>query len=245
MRDVITKQRRLPLAGRKPKIGHVCIEVYATICWKINHVATEGLNYVKIMCTYNGNFISEWNTYPVSAIPWLTGIWRPTTIQSQFSQSLLAKKWVQDKMTKAPMKLWLRGCVVSNTAPSKTDIIVFFLCGWYPQQETLETHPQFSMNTTDIVVGLGVKMTGGQIGTYHDDVIKWKQFPRYWLFMWGIHRSPVNSAHKGQWHGCFLWSPPEQNAWVNNREAGNLRRHRAHYGVIVMSIDTVKSNVRI
>ena len=25
----------------------------------------------------------------------------------------------------------------------------------------------------------------------HDDVIKWKHFPRYWLFLRGIHRSPV------------------------------------------------------
>ena len=32
----------------------------------------------------------------------------------------------------------------------------------------------------------------------HDDVIKWKHFPRYWLFVRGIHRSPVNSPHKGQ-----------------------------------------------
>ena len=29
----------------------------------------------------------------------------------------------------------------------------------------------------------------------HDDVIKWKQFPRYWPFVRGIHRSPVNSPH--------------------------------------------------
>ena len=39
-------------------------------------------------------------------------------------------------------------------------------------------------------------------------------FPRYWLFVRGIHRSPVNSPHKGQWRGavhwCFLWSSPEQ-----------------------------------
>ena len=27
----------------------------------------------------------------------------------------------------------------------------------------------------------------------HDDVIKWKQFPRYWPFVRGIHRAPVNS----------------------------------------------------
>ena len=32
----------------------------------------------------------------------------------------------------------------------------------------------------------------------HDDVIKWKHFPRYWPFVRGIHRSPVNSPHKGQ-----------------------------------------------
>ena len=32
----------------------------------------------------------------------------------------------------------------------------------------------------------------------HDDVIKWKHFPRYWSFVWGIHRSPVNSPHKSQ-----------------------------------------------
>ena len=35
----------------------------------------------------------------------------------------------------------------------------------------------------------------------HDDVIKWIHFPRYWPFARGIHRSPVNSPHKGQWRG--------------------------------------------
>ena len=32
---------------------------------------------------------------------------------------------------------------------------------------------------------------------YLDDVIKWKHFPRYWPFVRGIHRSTVNSPHKG------------------------------------------------
>ena len=33
----------------------------------------------------------------------------------------------------------------------------------------------------------------------------------------------------------FLWSAPESiNSWVNNDEAGDLRRHRSHYDVIVM-----------
>ena len=42
--------------------------------------------------------------------------------------------------------------------------------------------------------------------TWHDDVIKWKHFPRYWPFVRGIHRSPVNSPHKGQWRGTLMFS---------------------------------------
>ena len=70
----------------------------------------------------------------------------------------------------------------------------------------------------------------------HDDVIKWKHFPRYWSFVRGIHRSPVNSPHKGQWRGALMFSLIYAwiNGWINNREAGDLRRHRAHYDVLVM-----------
>ena len=70
----------------------------------------------------------------------------------------------------------------------------------------------------------------------HDDVIKWKHFPRYWPFVRGIHRSPVNSSHKGQWRGALMFSLifARINGWVNNREAGDLRRHQAHCDVIVM-----------
>ena len=31
---------------------------------------------------------------------------------------------------------------------------------------------------------------------FPNDVIKWKHFPGYWAFVWGIHRSPVNSHTK-------------------------------------------------
>ena len=72
---------------------------------------------------------------------------------------------------------------------------------------------------------------------YHDDVIKWKHFSRYWPFVRGIHRSPMDSPHKAShtalWY--FLWSASEQtNGWANNRDASFLRRHRAHYDVTVM-----------
>ena len=40
----------------------------------------------------------------------------------------------------------------------------------------------------------------------HDNVIKWKYFPRYWPFVRGIHRYPVNSPHKGQWRGTLMFS---------------------------------------
>ena len=70
----------------------------------------------------------------------------------------------------------------------------------------------------------------------HDDVIKWKHFPGYWPFVRRIHRSPVNSPHKGQWRGALMFSLicARIYGWVNNGEAGDLRRHRAHYVVTVM-----------
>ena len=49
-------------------------------------------------------------------------------------------------------------------------------------------------------------------------------------------RWPVNYPHKGQWRGAlifsfiFAWT----NGCANNRDAGDLRRHRAHYDVVVM-----------
>ena len=70
---------------------------------------------------------------------------------------------------------------------------------------------------------------------WHDDVIKGKHFPRYWPFVRGIHRWPVNSPFKGQWCGCLMFSM--MCAWTNgwsNRDAGDLRCHRAHYVVILM-----------
>ena len=61
-------------------------------------------------------------------------------------------------------------------------------------------------------------------------------FHRYWPFVRGIHRSPMNSPHKGQWRGTLIFSLicAWINDWVNNREAGNLRCNRAHYDITVM-----------
>ena len=75
---------------------------------------------------------------------------------------------------------------------------------------------------------------------FHDDVIEWRQLPRYWLVVRGVHRSAVNSPHTGQWRGAFMFSFIRAwiIGWVNNSEAGDLRRHRAHYDVTVMTEQT-------
>ena len=53
-----------------------------------------------------------------------------------------------------------------------------------------------------------------------------------------VGNSPVsvNSPHKGQWRGALVASLicAWLNDWVNNREAGDLRRHRGHYDVNIM-----------
>ena len=56
------------------------------------------------------------------------------------------------------------------------------------------------------------------------------------FFVRGIHRSPVNSPHKGQWRRALMFSLicTWTHNWANNGDDGDLRHHRAHYDVIVM-----------
>ena len=48
-------------------------------------------------------------------------------------------------------------------------------------------------NKTGVVEGKNQKIEYSNI---HDDVIKWKHFPRYRPFVKAIHRSPLDSPHK-------------------------------------------------
>ena len=70
----------------------------------------------------------------------------------------------------------------------------------------------------------------------HGYVIKWKHSPRYWPFVGEIHRSPVDSPHKGQWREALVislirvWTKVSANNW----DVGDLRRHRANHDVTVM-----------
>ena len=70
----------------------------------------------------------------------------------------------------------------------------------------------------------------------HCDIIQWKYFLHYWPFVRGIHQWTVNSPHKGQRCGSlmFFFINARTNDWVNNRNTGDLRCHRANYDVTVM-----------
>ena len=62
---------------------------------------------------------------------------------------------------------------------------------------------------------------------WHDDIIKWKPFPRYFpscgKFAGHQWKSLTKASDAELW--CFLWSAPD---------AGDLRRHRAQYDVTLM-----------
>ena len=74
---------------------------------------------------------------------------------------------------------------------------------------------QLSVNQTSIQDSEELPLN---VFTIHDNVIKWKHFPLYWPFVQGIHRSRVNSPHKGQWRGALMFSLicTWINGWVNN-----------------------------
>ena len=78
------------------------------------------------------------------------------------------------------------------------------------------------------------RMDGLCWSALYNDVIKWKHFSRYWPFVRGIHRSPADSPDKDQWRGVVSLICAWINAWANNSDVGDLRRHRTHYDVTVM-----------
>ena len=55
----------------------------------------------------------------------------------------------------------------------------------------------------------------------NNDVIKWKHYPHYWPFVWGIHQPPVKSPHKGQWRRTLMFSLIcALNKWLSKQPWG-------------------------
>ena len=73
-----------------------------------------------------------------------------------------------------------------------------------------------------------------------------KDFPRYWPFVREIHRSPLDSPHKGQWRGALMFSliwTNWSNSWANNRDVADLRQHRPHHDVAVVLTFCVRDTI--
>ena len=79
--------------------------------------------------------------------------------------------------------------------------------------------------------------------TSHDDVIKWKHFPRLTIC---AGNSPVTGEFPAERPVTrsfdIFFIRAWMNGWLNNREAGDLRSHRAHYDVTVMLRPSVRSH---
>ena len=111
------------------------------------------------------------------------------------------------------------------------------------QFQTTQIHNTLAFNNTIVLCRLNHRRLTSviQVGLppkEHDDVIKWKHFPRYWPFVRGIQVTGEFPEHNGQWRGALTFSLIHTlgNGRVNNGEAGDLRRQRSHYGVTVINI---------
>ena len=63
-----------------------------------------------------------------------------------------------------------------------------------------------------------------------------KTFSALLPFVWGIHRSQMNSPRKNQWRWALMFSLicARLKGWLSDRDAGDLRCHWAHYDVSVI-----------
>ena len=115
------------------------------------------------------------------------------------------------------------------------------MCSWH--QEPIGLSPGYVPMVMDFKEAIRLDMLRSTIETMGPDCVHGKHPYPWWRHqietfsaLLAIHRSPVNSPHKGQWRGDFMFSLicVWLNGWVNNGEADDLRRYRAHYYVTVM-----------
>ena len=68
--------------------------------------------------------------------------------------------------------------------------------------------------------------------------IKWKHFPRCWPFVWEFPTQRLVTRNFDVSLIC-AWI----NGWVNNREAGDLRRNRTYGGIMQLPSDQWSQNL--
>ena len=120
-------------------------------------------------------------------------------------------------------------CITNYYVSSQTDDIHMIACWIVPLLHAIQ------QNRLTAIYFLQMFQQTGTWGCVWDTW--WRHyFPRCWPFVRGIHRSTMNSFHKGQWLAALMFSLicAWINGCVNIREAGDLRRNRDHYDVTVM-----------
>ena len=100
---------------------------------------------------------------------------------------------------------------VENAKPSSNGTIMMCNHSFAPpppppqkKKKTKKTAIQSNSVNRSVVADCDYLVDEIKKSNNHDDVIKWIYFPRYWPFVRGIHQSPKNYPHKGQWRGALM-----------------------------------------
>ena len=112
----------------------------------------------------------------------------------------------------------------------------------------MSRNPRSFPRTVDIVWKLAC-CKGGTCSCWICDYTWWRhQMETYYaLLAICAGNSPVNSPHKGQWRGASMFSLICAciNGWLNNHEAGDLRRHREYkYCVLDIYSTIMEKNLK-
>ena len=124
----------------------------------------------------------------------------PNNIQRKFHEP--------KHLSRTPSLLILKQETVENACVRQDTTIKWYMM--HLPVIKLHTELMFMLLVAGHVGCYFLEMPGGYctyfpVGTEHDDVIKWKQFPRYWPFVREIYRLPVNFPHKGQGRGALMF----------------------------------------
>ena len=139
-----------------------------------------------------------------------------------FTQKLKHKKAVNNDTYAACHISTGRKFYLAQSIPSRTPstMLPFFAQSFCPNRNNCATVP-----CTEIQVRMMQSIRYSMMTSSNENISA--------LLALCVGKSPVTKASDAElW--CFLWSAPWINGWVNNSEVGDLRRHRAHYDVIVM-----------
>ena len=154
---------------------------------------------------------------------------------SLFQKFFYKTVYVKDTLESTPALGWWQW--------TKSSVISF--CVMFPSRLFCQSAEPEMMWATFILAAIPVSFPNMEICMHFTKNVMMTSsngniFHVYWPFARGIHRSPVDSPHKGQWSGALMvyfictWT----NGWANNQDAADLRYHHTHFDVTVMYIAT-------